>query len=209
MHMSPRHKQDQRDQIVNETRQALLDAAIEEFAREGFVGANINTISKAAGFAKGTIYNYFPSKRDLLLSIIDAVAAQHFEFIAAQVEAVDDPSERLTVFFRAGFAFVVEQHAPASVMITTLYGPDRAFKEYMFHAYQPLFELVGRDIVGAGIAQGVFRAVDPRATAGLLMNIYLGTASQTDESGRPWIDPGQVADFARRALQAAGREEGA
>lgn len=202
--MTPRHRQDERDQIVNETRQALLDAAIEEFAREGFVGANINTISKAAGFAKGTIYNYFPSKRDLLLAIIEAVAAQHLEYIAAQVDAVDGPAERLAAFFQAGFDFVVEYHAAASVMITTLYGPDQAFKEFMFRAYQPLFELVGRDIVAAGVASGVFRTVDPQAMSVLLMTVYLGTASQTGEAGRPWLDPTQVADFALHALRSAG-----
>ena len=32
------------------------------------------------------------------------------------------------------------------------------------------------------------------------MTIYLGTASQTDEAGRTWLDPQQVADFAIYAL---------
>ena len=48
-----RHKEAERETIVSETRERLLQAATEEFAREGYVGANINRISRAAGFAKG------------------------------------------------------------------------------------------------------------------------------------------------------------
>jgi len=48
----PRHKDTDREDIMSETRKLLLQAATEEFAREGYKGANINRISKNAGFAK-------------------------------------------------------------------------------------------------------------------------------------------------------------
>jgi len=73
----PRHKDAEREQVMSQTRQLLLEAAAEEFAREGYAGANINRISRAAGFAKGTIYNYFSSKRALMLALIDAIAETH------------------------------------------------------------------------------------------------------------------------------------
>ena len=64
----PRHKDAERETVMSETRRLLLAAATREFAREGYAGANVNRISKAAGFAKGTIYNYFSSKRALDLA---------------------------------------------------------------------------------------------------------------------------------------------
>lgn len=51
---------------------ALLQTAAEHFAREGYEGASINRISVAAGFAKGTVYNYFPSKAALLGEVLQA-----------------------------------------------------------------------------------------------------------------------------------------
>ena len=48
----------------------LVDTATAEFAREGYNGANINRISLAAGFAKGTIYNYFPRQLELGKQIV-------------------------------------------------------------------------------------------------------------------------------------------
>jgi AcrR family transcriptional regulator len=205
----PRHKDEERDQVLSETRQLLLKAAAEEFAREGYAGANVNRISRAAGFAKGTIYNYFDSKKSLMLAIIDETARAHLDFIAGSVRQESDPGRRLACFFETGFAFVTEHLAPARVMVNTIYGPDAEFKEHMYAAYQPLFQLVGREIVAAGIVQGSFRAVDPESTALLLMTIYLGTGSQVDEQGQVRLDPRQVADFAWHALrrQETGNEE--
>ena len=200
--MPPRYKDAEREKAMSETRRSLLEAAAEEFAREGYVGANINRISRAAGFAKGTIYNYFSSKRALMLALIDEVAGIHLDLVAGEVQQEEDPSRRLERFFQAGFAFVSQHYAQARVLINTIYGPDAEFKAYLYTAYQPMFELVGRDIIAPGIAKGVFRQVDTDTTAMLLMTIYLGTAAQVDDKARSWLDPAQVAEFALRALRA-------
>ena len=52
-----RHKTSERDQVLSDTRRMLLSAAATNVSRAGYAGANINHISEAAGFAKGTIYN--------------------------------------------------------------------------------------------------------------------------------------------------------
>jgi AcrR family transcriptional regulator len=200
MERMARHKDAERDQIVGETRQLLLQAAAQEFAREGFGGANVNRISRAAGFAKGTIYNYFDSKRALMLALIDETARSHVNYVAERVRQEEEPRRRLEAFFKAGFAFIESYLDQGLVMIQTLYGHDLEFKEQMYAGYRPMFGLVGQDIVAAGIARGDFRPVDPGATATMLMTIYLGTGSQMGPEGRPWLDPGEVATFAWHAL---------
>jgi AcrR family transcriptional regulator len=197
----PRHKDSERERVLGETRQRLIDAATHEFAREGFTKANVDRISRAAGFGKGTIYNYFDSKRALMAAVIDELSRAHVEFMAAAVQQESDPTRRLQCFFEAGFAFVRDHFAQLQVMINTIYGPDAGFKEYLYAAYQPMFRLVEEEIVAAGMARGAFRPVDPRAMALLIMTIYLGTGSQIDERGRIWQDPGQIADFCWHALR--------
>jgi AcrR family transcriptional regulator len=195
-----RHKDVERDQVMSETRRLLLKAAIEEFAREGYDGANINRMSKSAGFAKGTIYNYFDSKRALMLTLIAEIADGHLDFIEEEVLQQDSPARRLEVFFEAGFAWVETNLTQGLVMVNNLYGPHTEFKSAMYDAYQPMFGLVSEDIVNAGIQQDVFRKVDPQVTAGLVMNIYLGIASQVNEEGRTWIATEQIVDFTLHAL---------
>jgi AcrR family transcriptional regulator len=58
----PKHTHEQ-------TRRCLLEAADKAFSRAGYLGANNNTISNIAGYAKGTIYNYFPGKRSQMLAL--------------------------------------------------------------------------------------------------------------------------------------------
>lgn len=199
----PRHKESEKEEIMSETRELLLKAATKEFAHEGYQGANINRISRNAGFAKGTIYNYFASKRDLMIALTDQIAAGHLKFMAQQVQSETDPARRLQRFFEAGFSWVTHNLPEGRLLFATLNGPDQEFKVHMYEAYQPMFQMVATDILAAGMEQGLFRQVEPVSTAGLIMTIYLGTGSQVDEQGRQWFPPGQVADFVFRALQAS------
>ncbi len=179
----------------NQTRAKLLEAAADEFAANGFVGANINRISLAAGFAKGTIYNYFPSKRDLMLALIDDIGARHAQFIITGVEIEDDAVDRIRQFFSAGFSFVEQYPAQAQIAINAVFGFDAEFKERIYAAYQGLFELLITDIVGYGIDRQDFDLRDPNSTAALLMSIYLGGSSLLGPDGRIWFDPEKVVDF--------------
>src|SRR5260370_23731914 len=58
------------------TRARLLAAAAHEFGRAGLARANVDAISVAAGYGKGTIYNYFPSKEELFLAVVQEASAQ-------------------------------------------------------------------------------------------------------------------------------------
>lgn len=51
-------------------RRRLIEAGKAEFAARGLAGARFDEISVAAGHAKGTIYNYFPSKEALFFEIV-------------------------------------------------------------------------------------------------------------------------------------------
>jgi AcrR family transcriptional regulator len=184
-----------RNEILNETRDRLLVAAAAEFAREGYVGANINRISTAAGFAKGTIYNYFPSKRALMAILIDWTAVDHIHAIRQAVEEEDGPAARLEIFFRAGFDFVEQHPDRARVIINGVYGPDEDLKQHVYRAYQPLFDLLAHDVVARGTTTGAFRPVDPNVTTAMIMTIYLGSCSQLDTSGNIWLDPQQIVYF--------------
>ena len=57
-------------------RAQLLDAAKRVFARRGYRAANIADICKEANVARGTIYQYFQNKRDVLIALLDDVAAR-------------------------------------------------------------------------------------------------------------------------------------
>jgi len=52
------------------SRQKILNAALEVFAKQGYSSATIDAISKTAGISKGLMYNYFKSKEDVLKELM-------------------------------------------------------------------------------------------------------------------------------------------
>src|SRR3954469_14702125 len=52
-------------------RERILEAAVKVFAAEGFYNAKVAQIAEQAGVADGTIYLYFKSKDDLLISLFE------------------------------------------------------------------------------------------------------------------------------------------
>ncbi|MDE3069912.1 MAG: TetR/AcrR family transcriptional regulator, partial [Acidobacteriota bacterium] len=83
-------------QTKEATRERLLEAAAVEFAARGLEGANINEISLAAGLAKGTVYNYFPSKEALFLAV-----CEHGLALAARAAEAPPPEASLEERLRA------------------------------------------------------------------------------------------------------------
>lgn len=59
-----------RKQATIRREQTILNAALEIFARKGFTAATIPEIAAKAGIAVGTIYNYYPNKRELFIAVI-------------------------------------------------------------------------------------------------------------------------------------------
>lgn len=58
------------DNISQEKRERIINAATTEFALKGFDNANINNIAKRADVSVGSLYKYFENKQDLFLTII-------------------------------------------------------------------------------------------------------------------------------------------
>jgi AcrR family transcriptional regulator len=91
------------------TRARLLAAAAEEFGRVGLARANVDAISLAAGYAKGTIYNYFPSKEDLFLAVVEEAVAQA---TATGSAPTDTPAWTRLAATLAGFCAWAGDHDP-------------------------------------------------------------------------------------------------
>jgi AcrR family transcriptional regulator len=67
-----------------ERRQAILDAALNVFAEQGFAAARLDDVARQAGVAKGTLYLYFRDKEELFEQILKSVAGP----VMSRVEAL-------------------------------------------------------------------------------------------------------------------------
>jgi AcrR family transcriptional regulator len=84
-----------REQSRAVTRDRLLAAARDVFARSGFHGASVEEIASEAGYSTGALYSNFDGKEDLFLALMEREIEEHAREISAAV------SERPTVAERA------------------------------------------------------------------------------------------------------------
>lgn len=97
-------------------RAAILDAALEVFAKHGYHAASIDDIAGAATVSKALIYEHFPSKRHLHAALLERHVGELFERLVASA-ATSEPGE---VRLRAGvdaFLSFVESRPDAFRML--------------------------------------------------------------------------------------------
>jgi TetR/AcrR family transcriptional regulator len=72
------------DRLSPEKRQRVLASAKKSFARFGFAGTNVNAVAREAGISVGSLYQYFRTKEDLFLALIES----SHELLASIVEDI-------------------------------------------------------------------------------------------------------------------------
>ena len=137
-----------------ETRGRLLEAAAREFAQRGLERANIDAISLAAGYAKGTIYNYFSSKEELFLAVVEEACAQATASASASPEA--SARERVRATLAAFCAWAGANEGFARVLVRECLMGTPELHARIAQAEEPLLAEI-RAILEEGLSRGELR----------------------------------------------------
>lgn len=92
-------------ELPGRRRQAILAEATRLFARDGYPGTDLQNIADALGVGKGTLYRYFPSKRDLFQAAVDNAMIGMRRAIDDAIKDVDDPLDRIALAVRQYLKF--------------------------------------------------------------------------------------------------------
>ncbi len=143
-------------------RRQILDAAVEVFAATGFHKSRVSDIAREAGVADGTIYLYFKSKDDVLISIFEEAMGEMIERAEAAIAGLADPLEQLARLAVHHMENVEQNKTLAKVLQVELRLSNTFMKEYQPKRLRQYMDIIGR-IIEEGRAHGVIRAdVDPR-----------------------------------------------
>ena len=86
-----------RDEYTEATRQALLSAGREIFAKEGYQAAGIEAISRAARVTRGAFYHHFEDKKALFDAVVVSMQAEAAVSIEAKARMQRKIWDRLSV----------------------------------------------------------------------------------------------------------------
>lgn len=82
--------------IVTDTRSRIIAAAKPRFHSRSYANVGIQEICDSAGVQKGSFYHFFPSKRDLVMAVIDEFADEWANgFVAEAFDPALPPLERI------------------------------------------------------------------------------------------------------------------
>jgi len=86
-------------------REEILDAAARVFAERGYPGTDVQVVADELAVGKGTVYRYFPAKRELFLAAVDRGMRRLKADIDANTGDVVDPLARIAQAIRTHLAF--------------------------------------------------------------------------------------------------------
>jgi AcrR family transcriptional regulator len=139
-----------RTQRGRESRERVLDGAIELFATHGFAAVTMRAIGEAAGLDNSSLYRHFASKTDLANAVLDRLTVELFEVLAPDLAPTAPPS------------------------LAALVDAATATGRYLFDR-PPVARLLMHWLMSAGEADASFsvsvRATDTRRPAGRLVTL--------------------------------------
>jgi TetR/AcrR family transcriptional regulator len=146
------------------SRNALLRAALEEFAQEGLSGARVDAIAEAAGVNKALLYYYFHDKDALYGAVLDEFFSRFLDRLIVVLDRPAPPGERFLRYVRAHFDTVAESPHYARIFIGEMMSAGRGGSLHVERLFATYLQPIAARVIGVlqeGIAQGEFRALDP------------------------------------------------
>lgn len=134
-------------------REQILDVATRLFAEHGYADTDTQLLADALNIGKGTLYRYFPSKRELFLAASDRGMRQLCEFIDESIEQIEDPPTRIAQVVRSYLTFFAEHPELCELLIheRALF-KDRKKPTYIEHreAHRERLRLLYRGYIAEG-----------------------------------------------------------
>jgi TetR/AcrR family fatty acid metabolism transcriptional regulator len=161
-------------------RDALIRAAIDTFAARGFFNAQVADVARAAGVAAGTVYLYFRSKDDLLISIFERTMKEAIAEGRRSVGALTDPVDQLREIARLHLDRLGRDRRLAIVFQVELRQSTKFMERFSSTQLREYLGII-RDVIADGQARLVFKSqVNPTLAA----KLFFGAL---DEMATNWI----------------------
>lgn len=166
-------------------RSRLLETAAQHFARKGLAGANVDAISLDAGFAKGTLYNYFQSKEHLFAVVLAEACRRAVQRYSAAKHR-GSVREQLTALAAADVAVLRQEEGFMKVLVREAMSFQKETYPLIVEHLGPLLEKV-EEILTDGIDSKQIRDDRPvRELALLFVGILPLLYVQHWGSGGSW-----------------------
>jgi len=155
-----------RDQTKNSTEERIIEAAVQMFSRQGFMGSSTSEIARLAGVSEVTVFRHFPRKRDLFWAATESRLRRLRISKELCIRLENDESPRTAL--PAIVALMVETVQKQPEMLRLVYlslfelepGAERLLRKHLGQLFEPVQTYLSRCI-----AKGWIRDLQPGVAA--------------------------------------------
>jgi TetR/AcrR family fatty acid metabolism transcriptional regulator len=134
----------------------IIDAAIRVFARAGYYNSRVSDIAREAGIASGTIYLYFKTKDEILVTLFREKMTEWVAHVRREIAGVTDPVAKIRRLVELHFTVLEANPALAEVVQVELRQGHKFFRGASAHEVSAYFDLIG-SVLDEGVSAGLLR----------------------------------------------------
>ena len=199
--------------ISNKKREAMLDAAVSIFSRDGYDGGKTLEIAREAGVSEATLFKYFISKRGLLSAlgerISDRVIKPYLLSALEQSSEALPPPQAIAAIMENRMRIIQENLPLLRILLAEAPRDPAAFSGLFDQALPRIFELSDA-FHTRHLRDGVYRDLDPRLISRTFLSLMLGCvalSSLMPEQFRLGADADEAAMLADVFLRGVGKNQ--
>jgi AcrR family transcriptional regulator len=174
---------------ASERRDALIEAAVHEFAAGGFHGTPVDRIARRVGVAQPYVFSLFGSKRELFLAAVDRCFSRVAEMLTRGAEEFDPAiaAENATVFQAMGNAYSIALAEERELLMLQMQAyaacDDPVIRDHVRSGYARLVQHV-EQLAGASAGD---EELDGFFRYGMWLNVAAAMGVQDLSAGCAWI----------------------
>lgn len=166
-----------------ETRAALLDAALIQFAAHGYRDTTHADLAAAVGIARTTFYEYFESTEDLLVQLVEERLPVVVDEFLDSIDGDLPPDIRLRELGKQTVEFVAMDHL-GLILHTEAPGLSHGAQQRIAAAHGGLMGAFAGEFV-AGVQAGMFRDIPVQLAGRLIFQTIMGAGRSVMDSSDP------------------------
>ena len=159
---------DRRQRRIDRRRREIIDAAVRIIAELGYANTTTKAIADAADIAEGTLYNYFESKRDILLGILQRFQQEADELLD-EIEYLEGAADPVAIVEWA-LNLLLTRLPFTRVLLAESWTDDELLRGYATERVTGVYQRVKSFIVGR-MKSDDFRNVDPDLATKMVLGV--------------------------------------
>lgn len=166
------------------TKDRILDAALNIFSRKGYHDTRLDEIVEEAHTSKGSIYLHFPNKERLFIALIDQFANLLERRVAEAIEQQDKGIERVRVALETVLETFGKYRLPAKILLVQAVGLGNVFEKKRLEVNDHFASMI-QTYLDEAIAVGDITEVDTEVVAHAWMGAIYSVVIRWVYTGEP------------------------